>query len=191
MRLPADTFLGLIAAAAQALAAVIDTAPGAVRARTIADLDALVGAEVETDEIVGMTRALRPDAGLAVVRIILRRLPDYRANLLAQRFLSTAERETYVRQNVRQLRSEYPPECLWRMLARYLYEYQYLTFSQIDDRDEYFLRSTSFDADFMTTGILDRAAFRKLTSSVAEICGAFAVDEAKFNPVPQPNATDG
>jgi hypothetical protein len=36
----------------------------------------------------------------------------------------------------------------------------------------------------MATGALDQTTFRALTKAVAEICRAFAVDEAKFNPLP-------
>jgi hypothetical protein len=53
-------------------------------------------------------------------------MPDYRANLVARELLTQAERETYVRHNIRSLRDEYPPPLLWRMLIRYLFEYQYL-----------------------------------------------------------------
>lgn len=173
-------FTGLIESVARQLDAIINAAPAAIRLRNAADVRALLDADVELNGVVGRTRDLHPSPGLALVRIILRRLPDYRANLLAQRFLSPAERETYVRQNVRQLRSEYPPERLWRMLARYLYEYQYLAFSAVEERAEYFLRSTWFDADFLASGILDRTAFDTLTAAVAEICRSFAVEESKF-----------
>lgn len=69
----------------------------------------------------------------ALTRLLLTRMPDYQANLIARRFLSVAEHETYVRHNVRTLRAQYPPARLWRMLIRYLYEYQYLGFSAVGD----------------------------------------------------------
>ena len=125
----------------------------------------------------------RTSVGHALVGIILNRIDDYQANLLAQRFLTVAERETYVRQNIRELRSQYAPEQLWRMLARYLYEYQYLGFSAVDDREEYFLRSTWFDADFIAAGVMNRDAFQSLAGAVGAVCGAFEVDESKFCPV--------
>lgn len=182
----AASMLERIDAAAHLLDEIVAAAPAALRTRAGMDLRMLVAGDVESDGIVGLTRDLRRTAGPALVRIILRRLPDYQANLLAQRFLTIAERETYMRQNVRQLHGEYAPERLWRMLARYLYEYQYLAFSAVEDREEYFLRSTWFDADFIVTGVLDRAAFRAVAESIAEICRAFAVDETKFRPLPDP-----
>jgi hypothetical protein len=109
-------------------------------------------------------------------------MPDYQANLLAQRYLDLAERETYVRQNIRTLRFDYRPEHLWRMLARYIFEYQYLRFSALPDPRAYFLRSTWFDADFFATGTLDKARFDGLVTAVARICECYEVDESRFRP---------
>jgi hypothetical protein len=164
-----EAFARRAAAAAALLDEIVAAAPAVIRQRTAADVRALLAPP-------------RRSVGQALVDIILARASDYQANLLAQRFLTQTERETYVRQNVRELRSQTPPERLWRMLARYLYEYQYLNFSVVDDPEEYFLRSTWFDADFIDSGIMDRPRFRSLAASVADICGAFAVDEGKFTP---------
>ncbi len=151
----------------------IAAAPQAVRARTSRDLAALRHQGAGTP----MT------AGAALVRIILGRLPDYQANLLAQRFLDQRERETYVRHNVRTLRSEYAPDQLWRMLARYLIEYQYLGFSDVTDRRTYFHTSTWFDADFLATRILSLARFDALAGRVAAWCATHSVDESRFRSV--------
>ncbi len=185
LHLTTDAFLHLVIAAAERLDGIVNRARAAIRNPTAADLRMLLAADVETEGLIGLTRPLQPSIGVALVRIVLRRLADYQANMLAQRFLSMPERETYVRQNVRHLRSEFPPEQLWRMLVRYLYEYQYLSFSSIDDAEEYFLRSTWFDTDFIATETMDRAAFRNLVQAIAAICSAFSIDESRFQFEPQ------
>jgi hypothetical protein len=163
--------------AADALAAELDAtiagAPAGVRTRTAADLARLADG--------GTT----PGAGL--VRIALTRLPDYRANLVARRFLDEEERETYVRHNIRTLRPDYPPEHLWRMLVRYLYEYQYLGphlgLTNIKDGRTFLWQSTWFQDDFVEGGVLDAARFGALAQRVARLCEAHAVDEARFRNV--------
>jgi hypothetical protein len=155
------------AALAARLDAAIANAPAPVRQCTAADLAALAAAEAAP-------------VGVALTRLLLRRIPDFQSNLLAQRYLDEAERETYVRQNVRTLRDAYPPARLWRLLVRYLYEFQYLRFSGVTDRRAFFLRSTWCDADFIDSGVLDDETFDALTAAVATICDCYAVDESKF-----------
>lgn len=161
-----DLRVGTLAAQ---LDAVIAAAPERIRRATAEDLGILLGGTAAT-------------AGAALSRLLLLRMPDFQANLLAARYLDEAERETYVRQNVRTLRAEYPPARLWRMLVRYLYELQYLRFSAVGDRRTFFLRSTWFDADFIDSGVLDEATFDALAKAVAAICDCYAVDEARFIP---------
>ena len=117
----------------------------------------------------------------ALARLFLARMPDYQANLLAQRFLDREEIETYIRHNVRTLRFAYAPSQLLRMLIRYLFELQYLAFSEVADRKGFFLRSTWFDADFFATGVLDAARFDELTERAAALCASYAVDESRFS----------
>src|SRR6185369_15579631 len=135
--------------------AVVANAPPVVATRTRADL-----AELAADGT----------PGAALARLLLKRTPDYQANLVAHRFMSIDERETYVRQNVRTLRTEYPPSHLWRMLIRYLFEYQYLRphlgLTLIPDARAYFVASTWFDADFLHNGVLDEAHFAALVAAV-------------------------
>jgi hypothetical protein len=152
-----------VAIVGELLEGVLRDAPLAVRSMTEAD-----------------RRALGPRPGRSLAEGLLGRFEDYRANLLATRFLDRAERETYVRQNVRTLRFEYPPAAVFRMLARYLYEYQYLRFSLIADRRAYFLASTWFDDDFFGTRILDDDRFDRLAAAVGEMCESYAVDERWF-----------
>jgi hypothetical protein len=144
----------------------IAAAPATIRMMTAADVAELVSG--------GMP------VGVVLARLLVMRMPDYQANLVAVRFLDEAERETYVRHNVRTLRPSYPPGQLWRMLIRYLYEYQYLGFSAVADAREFFLRSTWFDADVLATGALDEARFDRLTAAVARMCACYAVDESRF-----------
>jgi hypothetical protein len=138
--------------------------------------------ELTRDDLATLSAERSP--GRALTRILLSRMPDYRANLVARRFTTAAERETYVRQNIRTLRPQYAPARLWRMLVRYLYEYQYLGaalgLTSVADPRTFFLSSTWFDADFLATGILDDASFDALTAAVAALCGCYAVDSSRF-----------
>lgn len=163
---PAQCVADLTADLGNALDAAIAAAPRAARAQTAIDLLAL--------------QATASSPGDALAQILLTRVPDYQANLLACRFMSAVERETYVRHNIRTLRGQYPADQLWRMLVRYLCEYQYLAFSEVADRRAYFLTSTWFDTDFIATGILDEARFVALTEAVAALHATYTVDETRF-----------
>ena len=150
-------------------------------------------AELLTRAIAGQPAALRTmtardlaDVGAGgapadgLVRLFLARMADWQANLLARRFLSDIEMETYVRHNVRTLRPSYPPTQLFRMLVRYLFEYQYLALSAVPDPAKFLMRSTWFDQDFMASGVLDAATFAALADAGAHLCASWAVDEARF-----------
>jgi hypothetical protein len=107
-------------------------------------------------------------------------MPDWRANLVARAFLTEAEGETYVRHNVRTLRGDYPAPQLWRMLIRYLFEYQYLSpalgMTRVPDPRDFLFASTWFADDFLATGVLDEARFDALAAAVARLCACHAVD---------------
>jgi hypothetical protein len=156
-------------ALAALLDAVVRDAPRAVRAETAADVQAL---------------ATERPLGEALVRILVSRLPDYRANLVARHLLAPAEREAYVRQNVRTLRGEYPPAARWRLLVRYLFEYQYLQpalgMTGIADPLSFFATSTRFDQDFFAPGILDERRFVELAAAVGRLCTSYAVDATRL-----------
>ena len=168
--LPAADYDARCAAIASLLDAAIGAAPAPLRAATADDLRALVADEGGT-------------AGSALARLVSRRMPDFQANLLAQRFLDDAERETYVRHNIRTLRGELPPPRRWRMLVRYLYELQYLRFSAVADPRHFLLASTWADDDLLASGLVDRAAFATLADAVAALCDGYAVDESKIRAV--------
>lgn len=150
---------------AASLAHVIASLPPAIRDLTGPDLAALDAASPAD----------------ALARLFLARMPDYQANLLAQRFLDREEIETYIRHNVRTLRFAYAPSQLFRMLIRYLFELQYLGFSEVADRSTFFVRSTWFDADFFATGVLDADRFAELAERAGALCACFAVDESRFS----------
>lgn len=159
----------LVATFAQLLDDAIARAPRAIRERCAPDLRTLARG--------GAT------PGAALAEIFVSRLPDYRANLLARRFLSDVEREVYVRQNVRPLSGAYRPEQLWRMLVRYLYETQYLAFSEVPDPRRYFLACTGFAREFFATRVLDEARFDALAAAAQALCVAHRVDERRLRPV--------
>jgi hypothetical protein len=164
-----DAYRELRAALGAELDAAIAAAPAAVRRATAADLAALAG---------------DAGAGAALARITVTRMPDYRANLVARAFMSPAEREVYARHNVRTLRAEYPAALLWRMLVRYLFEYQYvgpaLGLTRIEDPRSFFFSSTWFADDFLATGILDERRFDALAAAVARLCACHAVDGSRL-----------
>ena len=170
---PEAEFADLASALANELDATIRAAPPAVRDQTAGDLAALRCAQ-------GDLPATQP--GTALAALLLARLPDYQANLLATRFMSLVERETYVRHNIRTLRPELPPSRLWRLLVRYLYEFQYLRFSEVGDRCEYFVRSTWFDADFLASGVLTAERFDALAEATRRLCAAHRIDERRVRP---------
>src|SRR5262249_39513093 len=108
----------------------------------------------------------------------------YRANVIARHLLAPEERETYVRQNVRTLRHEYAPAQRWRLLLRYLFEYQYLQpalgMSAVPHPYEFFVTSTWFEQDFFATEILDTARFTALAEATGRLCTAYAVDPTRL-----------
>ena len=167
--MPSGAYATLRSALAGALDAAIAAAPAAVRRATAADLLAL---------------AADGCAGATLARLTVTRMPDYRANLVARELLTQAERETYVRHNIRSLRAEYPPPLLWRMLIRYLFEYQYLGpalgMTRVADPRDYFLYSTWFADDFLATGVIDEARFETLAAAVGRLCACHAVDRSRL-----------
>jgi len=146
---------------------IVRGSPRAVRAATASDLEQLPG---------------EGSTGARIARLFATRLSDYQANLLACRFMSLAERETYVRQNVRPLFREYAPEQLWRRLTRLLYEAQYLRFSAIADPRSYLLDTTWLRDDFLATRILREEDLDLLLSAAAALCECHDVDGSRFVP---------
>jgi hypothetical protein len=141
-------------------------APAAVRAIT-------------AEEIARLSRQHGgPGRGLA--QVTCGRLPDYQANLLARRYLSDDERETYVRNNVYSLTLDYPSAKLFQRLARYVYEFQYLRFSAVTDGLSFFLGSTWFREEYLAPQILSEARLIRLLDLVGEICDCYVVDTSQL-----------
>lgn len=158
-------FMKLSAEFAVLLESVIEATPVRTARPAEADLRALAGGG---------------SPGLALASLMLGRISDYQSNLVAWPFLSEAERETYVRHNIRTLRSSYNPQQLWRMLVRYLYEYQYLGLSSIEDPRSYFFQSTWFDIDFLSSNVLDPERFDTLAAASHALIACHEVDATKL-----------
>ena len=116
-----------------------------------------------------------------LVKLMLTRSEDYQANMLAQRFLSPAEMETYIRNNVYSLVTESDTTGLYARMLRYAYQYQYLRFSRVADPLTFFLRSTWFAEQYFRHGILTEAQFQELLALVGDLCGCYRIDESKFD----------
>jgi hypothetical protein len=120
----------------------------------------------------------------ALVRLLLTRLPDWRANLVARRFMTFAERETYARHNVRSLGAPEASTRLLRRLVRYLYEMQYVEgeigLSVVPDGRSFFVRSTGFGDEFLGSGALSEVRFHALADATHRVLSCFAVDAARF-----------
>jgi hypothetical protein len=143
---------------------IVRGAPRAVRDHAAEDLQHLAGRS----------------AGEGLAALFMARVPDYQANLLARRYLSGPELETYVRSNVYDLSLEYPSTALFRRLARYAFERQYLRFSEVPDARSYFLRSTWFGAEYLETGILSEAQAERLFETAGRLLDCYALDESAF-----------
>ena len=158
-------------AARTAVASILDeiaaSAPDRVRALTAPDLA----------EVAAHTAG---EIGRGLLQILLNRISDFLANLLAQRYLSSVELETYVRHNIRTLRPHYRPSQLWRMMLRYVYEAQYLRLIGVDDPLELLLDSTSAREDLLDSSAVQPARLKHLYEAVSEYCDTFAVDESRF-----------
>jgi hypothetical protein len=155
---------------AAALDDAVAAAPAAVRRRTEADLGAIADG--------------RP-LGVALGRLLVTRMPDYRANLVARRLMDDAEAETYARHNVRALGAQYRPETAWRLLLRYLFEYQYLLpalgLTRIDDPRDVFIAMTGIDHELFTSGVVDEARFDALAAIVGRLCASHAIDPTRLH----------
>jgi hypothetical protein len=109
----------------------------------------------------------------------LQRVSDYQANLLARAFLSAGEMEAYIRANVRSLIDEEEIGPYLR-LARYAYEYQYLTLSRMDDPFDYLLSCTWFAEDLIEPGIVTEDRARELFDAVATLFACYEIDTTRI-----------
>jgi hypothetical protein len=118
--------------------------------------------------------------GAALTEFTLARMPDYQANLLARRYLTAAEGQTYVRNNVSSLALDYAPAQLYLRLARYVFEAQYLRLAEIADPIAYLVSSTWLGEQYFQTGVLGRPDLERLFDLVGSLCTDHQVDEEKF-----------
>ncbi len=142
-------------------------APTAVRNQTAREL---TGLKEESDRL-----------GQAVLKRMLHRSEDFLCNLLAQRFLSLDEMDTYVRNNVYSHWEDDTSGGAYVQLGRQAYEFQYLRLSRIEDPMSWFLKSTWFTERFIQPGIISEASFERLITKVTQICDCYQIDESKFD----------
>jgi hypothetical protein len=119
--------------------------------------------------------------GQALLNAMLVRVEDFMSNLLAQRYLSPDEMDTYVRNNVCCHLEEYRSGAIYMQLVRQAYEFQYLRLSRIENPMEWFMKSTWFGEHFIRKGIITDTLFEELVDVVGAICDCYEVDESKFN----------
>jgi len=118
--------------------------------------------------------------GAGLLATMLKRIEDYMANLVARRFLSADEMDTYVRNNVASRMTEYAPDRVYLQLIRMVYEYQYLALSRIENQKKWFFESTWIRPIFIDRGILSRSGFEEIVGLVSEICNCYSLDESGF-----------
>lgn len=162
-----DEFASLNSELAQLFEAIVSEAPAQIMSIARPDLGELSRASGAV--------------GRALADYAQSRMPDFQANLLAQRYLRQSEREAYVRNNVYCLIGVYPPAQVFRQLARYAYEYQYLRFSSVENKDGYFRSTTWFEHQYVASGIVSAARVERLFALMAQICDAYAIDDTAFN----------
>ena len=155
-------------------------APAAVRRLTAADL--------------GAARRERAPAGVALGRLTLTRMPDYRANLVAR---ALHERRRGRRRTCGTTSARCAPSTRRRscggMLIRYLFEYQYLRPGARADRVADPRASSSRARGSPTTSSppasLDETRFDALAPRSARLCACHAVDPAALRLPPRPRMT--
>jgi len=119
------------------------------------------------------SRPVGKSIGEAMVDMQMRRIGDYKSNVLAHALLPIEEMESYVRVNVRPLAGE--QGNFLGKLARYAYEFQYLGFSRIEDPKRYFFTSTWFANNYIDTGILSREEADRLLDLMGEVCTSYVL----------------
>jgi len=118
--------------------------------------------------------------GAALADFTLARMPDYQANLLARRYLTAGESQTYVRNNVASLALDYPATQLYQRLARYVFEAQYLRLAEIADPLAYLVSSTWLAEQYLQTGVIARPDLERLFDLTGALCTDHQIDEDKF-----------
>src|SRR6056297_1825029 len=141
---------------------IVDGLPSAMRPALVAAL--------------GRPKSPADTPGRMLLRGLLLRIDDYKANLLARHYLRDEEMDTYVRNNVGSRLLDYAPEHALTHLMRAVYEYQYLELSSIRDPRAWFMDSTWFEALFIAPRIVDEADFDRLAGRIGRICACYSID---------------
>lgn len=129
---------------------------------------------------VGLAGASADEVGTAIGGVAMARTGDWLSNVLARAYLPPEEMEAYVRVNVRShARDGLGP---FAQLARYVYEYQYLSLSRVGDPHAYFMATIPFRQFFELPGLCDEASFVSLTGALATVYRHFAVDRDAIHP---------
>lgn len=155
------------------LAALIDAlhadAPAHIRAGTAAEIEQL------------KATSKTGSPGRLLVKMMMVRSEDFQANLLAKRYLRTAEMETYIRNNVYSLVTESDTTGVYARMLRYAYQFQYLRLSRIEDPMSFFVKSTWFAEHYYRPGVVTEEQFQQVVNLVGAICDCYAIDESKFD----------
>lgn len=118
------------------------------------------------------------EPGQLAVDLMLARMPDYLCNMLARRFLSPEELESYVRANVYTHFGE--EHRMLRLLSRHAYEYQYLRLGRLEDPIDYVLSSTWLQDFMVGSGLVSREHLVGLFDAATRLCECYEVDESAF-----------
>jgi hypothetical protein len=118
--------------------------------------------------------------GAALADLTQARTTDYLANLLMRELSPLAETEAYIRANVKTHVHE--PIGPIQQVARYAYEFQYLTLSRMSDPLDYFLHSTWFVDYFLDTGLVRREDFLHLLDCVTKAFSLHRIDPRHLRP---------
>jgi hypothetical protein len=138
-----------------------------------------VQARAQTE--VASLREKKAGFGGTLVKRMLVRSEDYMANLLARRFLSADEMDTYVRNNVSSHVLGDQPDATFHQILRLAYEFQYLSLARIERPWDWFLASSWFVPRFVDRGVLTLDQFRRMVALVGEICACYRIEERWFD----------
>ena len=85
-----------------------------------------------------------------------------------------------MRNNLRPLLQKLDSTQLFQALARYAFEYQYLTFDEERNARAYLLACTWFGEQFLRRNVLSEEKLEALLLGVGRLCQCHEVDERHF-----------
>jgi hypothetical protein len=134
-------------------------------------------APAEQEEQLREDQRLLARQGRHFADVVQDRVDDYRANLLMRALCPSEETEAYLRANVRALL--FAPGGPYQRLARYAYEFQYLRIGCIADPWRYFVASSFFREQYLSTGIVTEPLARELFERVSALFECYRIDRAR------------